>query len=151
MVTSNKKALSRKKAPAKKAISVAKKTELAESQQLQPVAVSPIEMIQQLKSAGLEVADMKEMLALQKEYEANEAKKAFNLALAEFKSEDIMINRDATVSYKNNDESITSYNHATLGNIVAIAVPFLSKYGFSHRWDTNQGEGGIVSVTFVLT
>ena len=109
-------------------------------------SLSPIEMIKELKASGLEVADMKEMLALQKEYEAHEAKKAYNIALAEFKAEDILINKDSTVSYGD-----TSYNHATLGNIVGIAVPFLSKHGFSHRWSMEQFDGGMIRVTFHLT
>ena len=107
--------------------------------------LTPIEMMKDLKAMGLEVQDMKDMLALQKEYEANEALKQFNIALAQFKSEDILITKDANVTY--ND---TSYNHATLGSIVGIAVPFLSKHGFSHRWNTSQGDGGI-TVTFILT
>ena len=132
----------------KKTIATVKKQELAQT--TAPVQLSPIEMIQQLKSAGLEVADMKEMLALQKEYEENEAKKAFNLALAEFKSEDIFIEKDKNVSYTT-DKGTTAYNHATLGNIVAIAVPFLSNHGFSHRWDMKQTEGGVIRVEFILT
>jgi hypothetical protein len=112
--------------------------------------LTPIEMMKDLKAMGLEVQDMKDMLALQKEYEANEALKQFNLALAEFKSEDILITKDAKVKYETDRSGVTEYNHATLGSIVGIAVPFLSKHGFSHRWKTSQGDGGI-TVTFILT
>ncbi|MCK4705862.1 MAG: ERF family protein [Gammaproteobacteria bacterium] len=124
-----------------------------QSQELMPAtaqSLSPIQMIQQLKESGLEVSDMKEMLALQKEYEAHEAKKLYNIALAAFKAEDILIQKDSTVAYGEGDK-FTTYNHATLGNIVGIAVPFLSKHGFSHRWSMEQLEGGMIRVTFHLT
>ena len=132
---------------------VMKDNELIEpnnNQMALPASLSPIQMIQQLKESGLEVSDMKEMLALQKEYEAHEAKKLYNIALAAFKAEDILIQKDSTVAYGEGDK-FTTYNHATLGNIVGIAVPFLSKHGLSHRWSMEQLDGGMIRVTFHLT
>lgn len=116
----------------------------------QPQQLSPIQQMQQMKQLDFTVADMKDMLALQKEYEANEAYKAFNLALAGFKSETIEIIKDRRVAYENKDTSVTSYNHASLGNIVEITTPFLSKHGFSHRWIMDQADGGIY-VSCILT
>ena len=115
-----------------------------------PKTMSPVEQLMTMKEAGLTPADMKDMLAVQKEYDEMQAEKLFNVALANFKAEDILITKDKTVSYKNNDGTTTGYSHASLGSIVEIAVPFMSKHGLSHRWKTEQGDGGI-TVTFVLT
>ena len=111
----------------------------------QQTQLSPIQIMQQAKAAGLDVSEMREMLALQQEYEANEAKKMFNLALAEFKSETIQIVKDKNVAYGE-----TAYSHASLGNIVKIATPYMSNHGLTHRWQTEQGEGGI-KVTCILS
>jgi len=44
-----------------------------------PAKLSPIAAMQQAKAAGFDVAEIKEMLALQKEYEANEARKELEI------------------------------------------------------------------------
>ena len=116
--------------------------------------MSPIQQMQQLKEMGMSVDDMKGMLELQKEYEANEAMKQFNVALAAFKAEDFVVTKDRRVRYQNKDESWTEYSHASLANYIATATPYLSKHGFSVRWNTEQGteasKGG-VRVTCIMT
>lgn len=129
--------------------------EIAEQRdtEIVPVQVgrlSPIEQMTQMKQMGLEVADMREMLALQKEYEANEALKQYNISLAAFKSEEITILKDKHVSYKNRAGDLTEYDHASLSNILETAVPLLSRHGFSHRWLTDQAES-LIKVTCILT
>ena len=48
----------------------------------QDISLSPVEQLQMMKSAGFTPDDMRDMLALQKEYEANEARNHFkNLGL----------------------------------------------------------------------
>lgn len=111
---------------------------------------SPIEIVKELTAAGVSMEDLKQMLALQKEYEENEARKAFHLALADFKSEDILIVKDKTVSFEISGGGVTSYNHASLGNIVKIAVPFMSNHGLSHRWEIEQKDARVF-VTCILT
>lgn len=111
---------------------------------------SPIQIVKELTSAGVSMEDLKQMLTLQKEYEKNEAKKAFHLALAGFKSEDILIVKDKTVSFETSGGGVTSYCHASLGNIVKIAVPFMSNHGLSHRWEVEQKEARVF-VTCILT
>lgn len=126
-------------------------TDVIQNQQDYPVqqSSSPIQVVKELTAAGISMEDLKQMLELQKEYEANEARKEFNLALAAFKSEDILIAKDKLVSFDTN-AGTTSYSHASLGNIVKIAVPFMSKHGLSHRWDINQ-ENARVVVTCILS
>jgi len=113
---------------------------------VQSAALSPIQQMAQMKQMGLEVADMREMLALQKEYEANEALKQFNEAMNAFKAESITIVKDRTVTY--ND---TTYDHASLANIVETAAPFMSEHGLSHNWTTEQNDDtGVIRVTCTI-
>jgi len=118
--------------------------------ELQQQSQSPIQVVKELTAAGVSMEDLKQMLALQKEYEANEARKAFHLALSDFKSEDILIVKDKTVSFEIQGGGTTSYDHASLGNIVKIAVPFMSKHGLSHRWEIEQKDARVF-VTCILT
>lgn len=115
-----------------------------------PESVSPIQQLALMKEAGLTPADMKDMLAVQKDYDAMQAEKLFNQALAAFKSEDILLVKDKQVSFQTT-KGLTEYKHATLGSIVSIATPFMSKHGLSHRWKMAQGEQGMITVTFILT
>lgn len=113
---------------------------------------SPAMMMIRAKEAGLDAEQMKEMLAVQKDWEANEARKAYHLAVAAFKAEEISITKDKKVGYDSNDgQSRTEYSHASLANIVETSVPYLSRHGLSHGWTTEQQEGGIIRVTCHLT
>lgn len=127
----------KKRAPAKKAqIAVVETSGV----------MSPIQQMQAMKSMGMEISDMRDMLALQKDYEANEALKLFNEAMNAFKAEEIMIVKDKTVSYGD-----TKFQHASLANIVATATPFLSKHGLSHSWTTDQSDdSGLIKVTCTI-
>ena len=138
-----------KKAPVRKAVVKAKPQELAPAPAGQ--SISPIQQLQQMKSMGLEVADMREMLALQKEYEAHEALKIYNSDMALFKAEEIKLTKDKKVNYENKDGSITAYAHPSLANAVETAVPYMSAHGFSHKWTLEQLDGGMVRVTCVIT
>lgn len=100
-------------------------------------------------SKGTDMDQLEKLLALKERYDKEEARKAFTAALAEFKAENLEIIKDRNVTYET-DKGTTSYNHASLGNIIEISTPILSKHGFSHRWETDQGEGN-VKVTCVLT
>lgn len=107
--------------------------------------LSPIEQIAQLKEMGVGVAEMRELLELQKDHQKNLAHQAFNDAVAAFKSENIVINKDRNVSY-----GTTSYQHSSLSNILETIMPHLGVYGLSHKWLTDQSDGK-VKVTCVLS
>jgi len=100
----------------------------ADNHAIQVAAPSPLEVMRQAKEAGLSVDDMKQMLELQKEYESNEARKAFHLALAEFKR-----NPPQVVKDKLNKQYGSSY--VSIGNLVNTVNEALGDYGLNARWD----------------
>lgn len=87
--------------------------------------------------------------AMYKEVKAMEAEAAFASAMAEFRSMSVVITKNSNVDYTFNGKR-TAYNHASLDNAVAVIGDALSKVGLSFYWDTNQIEGGVISVTCVL-
>lgn len=92
------------------------------------------------------------LLAAKKEHEANEARKAFIVAMAAFKAEAPVILKNKSVGYESKkSDSKTSYRHATLDYIDQKIAPVLSKHGLAHSWKTEQVPGGIIVVTCFLT
>ena len=95
---------------------------------------------------------MERLFALQKEHATMRAEREFTEAMAQFKLDAPRILKDRQVGFtsRRTGES-TSYTHATLGAVCAAIVPALAAVGISHRWDTEQGQGGRITVTCVLT
>lgn len=110
-----------------------------------PVKQSPIEMASSLIAQKADPEFIQKMLDVQIKYEENEAKKAYHVAMAEFKKDPLKILKDKTVSYGK-----TRYQHASLGNVTESINSKLSKHGFSTSWKTEQSEKGI-KVTCTVT
>jgi hypothetical protein len=105
---------------------------------------SPASMIRMAVEGKADLTQLRELLSLQKEWEANEAKKAYHLAMSEFKANAPKIDKDRTVAYGN-----TKYNHASLYNVVDKISAELSKHGLSASWSTKQN--GTIAVTCKIT
>lgn len=120
-------------------------------QEPKPVAaVTPMAMLQLAVEKGASVEQLERLMALQERYEANEAKKEFVTAMALFKNNPVVIEKQATVDFTS-AKGRTHYKHATLANVCDVIVPALSEVGISHRWETEQLENGMIRVTCVLT
>jgi hypothetical protein len=109
---------------------------------------SPAELIQSaVMTKGGTIENLREMLAIQKEYEANEAKKAYTSALSAFKCEVPHVGRDRTNKQYNN-------KYSSKGNLLQTITPVLSKFGFSVSFsyaNSKEGTDHWVNVTCILT
>jgi hypothetical protein len=112
-----------------------------------PADNSPMAMLAMAVRQGADVDKIEKLMALQERHEANEARKAFVAALAEFKAEPLTINKDKHVSFTT-QKGTTAYDHATLGNICNIIGAALARHGLSYRWATSQE--GKIKVTCTL-
>ncbi len=117
---------------------------------LAEVSAGPVAMAMQAIKAGMSVADMRAMLDLQKDWEANEARKAYVAAMAAFKLDPPEIFKRKQVEFTTRDGDTTSYKHATLGDVTTAIINGLAQHGISHRWDTKQ-DGGRIIVSCILT
>ena len=95
--------------------------------------------------AGLTVEQMQGLMALQKDFEANEARKAYVADMAAFKLNPPEIYKTKQVAFAG-----TAYSHATLGDVAKAIVDALAKHGFSHSWETKQANG-LITVTCRIT
>lgn len=113
-----------------------------DKQIVQSQETSPAELIRVAVAGGADLTKLQGLLDLQIQYEANEARKAFHKAMAEFKLNPPIITKD-----KQNKQYNSMYT--TLGNLVNTANPELSKHGLSSSWDIKQN--GVISVTCKIT
>lgn len=126
--------------------------EIVEVQQDKPRALmaatpaTPADMVIYAMQNGGTIDQVREMMQLQREWEADQARKAFVSDMAEFKKNPPEVVKDKLVAFAG-----TSYTHATLGNVTQAIVAGLAAHGFSHRWDVEQLPNGIIAVTCILT
>lgn len=110
---------------------------------------SPAAMFLRAMERGATAEQIEKMMDLQDRFEAKEAEKAANEALAAFKAEFIEIIKRKQVAFTTRDGDTTSYKHAELSDVVDAVGPALARHGFSYRWDVQQGKGE-VTVTCIL-
>jgi hypothetical protein len=117
-----------------------------------PTVHQATKLIEMAVTQGASTKKLSKLLDLKERYEKEEARKAYTAAMAAFKTEDIEIKKDRLVEYPHRDDPTgkTSYRHASLGNIVNIAVPKLAAHGLSHKWESKR-EGDRVEVRCVMT
>jgi hypothetical protein len=113
-------------------------------------------MIEQaVERDDFDVEKLKALLAVKKEWEENEARKAFVAAMAAFKAEPIVIEKTKLVTMKLKDKDgkpagQLQFRHTELAEVVDEVVPAMARHGLSHRWDITQA-GSIITVDCVVT
>lgn len=109
-------------------------------------AVTPMDLLQKAMDTGADLDKLEKLMDMQDRYEAGQARKAFVSALNAFKEDPPEIQKNKTIEH--NGKLISKY--AGLDQVSRVIGAALTAHGLSHRWDTEQGEGGI-SVTCILT
>ena len=97
-----------------------------------------------------DLSKLKELLEIQKDWEANEARKAYHKAMAAFKADPPKIKKDKKVGFSGAGGAKVGYAHASLGNVTESINGKLSKHGLSAGWSTMQ-KGPEISVTTRIT
>lgn len=110
--------------------------------------LTPLAMIDRALSSGASVEVLERLMALQERYDANQARKAFDNAVAAAKGEIGPIVKDRQVDFTS-QKGRTNYKHESFAGIDAAIKPALDKNGLSFRYRATQ-EGGRVTVTCVL-
>lgn len=89
---------------------------------------------------------LERLMALQERWEANEARKAFNAAFAEFKSEAVKIIKRTEVK----DGPLKGKFHANLVDVVDATTPGLSKHGLTISWRLTKDDPAWMEITCTL-
>lgn len=99
---------------------------------------TPDDLLSLALSQGADLDRLERLMNLKREYEKDEARKAFAVAMAAFKAEQITIQKDKLVDHRGG-----RYHHATLGNVVAIVSEALGRHGLYHAWAIKQEPDGV--------
>lgn len=104
--------------------------------------MTPMQMAYQLIQNGADLGSVKEMLAMSKELAADQARRAFDEAVALAKAEIPVVSKNAT---GHNDK-----RYADFSAYARAVDPIIAKHGLSYRFRSSQGDNKI-TVTCVLS
>lgn len=103
---------------------------------IMPHTVTPMDLICRAQQANASIDQMQQLFELQLRYEANEGRKAYNEAMANFRKDAPAIAR-TRVGH--------NIKYAGLSESIEAVQPLLSEFGLSHQWKTRQ-DGNLITV-----
>lgn len=117
------------------------------------MAMTPMDVISRAVSEGRDVTVIEKLMDLQERWEKNQAKKAFDDAMASAKAEipPIIKNRHVGFESRKAGAARTDYRHEDLAEIARTVDPILSKFGLSYRFRTSSPVNEPVTVTCVVS
>jgi hypothetical protein len=113
---------------------------------------TPMMMLQQTVERGGSLETIAKLMDLQERWEKNEARKAYDDAMAAAKSKIPVIRKNRHVGFKSKDpnKADTSYDHEDMGEIARTVDPILSEHGLSYRFKTDAKPGQPITVTCII-
>lgn len=111
-----------------------------------PVDTSPFGRMLAAQQMGMSLDQIREMMAMQVEWEKREAEKAYNVAFSAFKAEAVRIMKGRTVT----DGPLKGRAYAELHDVVHAVTPALSRHGLSASWKLTKDEKDWLEVTCTL-
>jgi hypothetical protein len=113
--------------------------------ELKPLPPNPMDILARAVSDGASIEVLERLMVLQERWEANEARKAFEKAMAAASTEMPALVKNRAVKF-----GTTSYKHEDLAEVVSAIAPVLGKHGLSHRFETTT-EPGRITVTCIIS
>lgn len=111
-------------------------TELVRSEE---ASITPMGILQMAISQNADIDKLTKLMELSERWDANQARKAYVQAMADFKKEAIVITRDKENAQYSKGEKKAMYT--SIGNLVGTVTPLLSKHGLSAGWNLDQSSG----------
>lgn len=113
---------------------------------------TPMDLIKMAMSKDFDISILKELMALQKQSNADVAQKEFNAAMSKFQSIVPDMRKNKTVDYQPKDpaKEKVNYNYQDLGSIANHIREPLASCGLAYRWGQTE-IGGKVSVWAILS
>jgi hypothetical protein len=117
------------------------------------LAASPMELLSRALERGADLAMVEKLMDLAERQEKNEARRAFNEALAAAKAEIPTIKKNRRVGFESRREggARTDYSHEDMAEIAKVVAPILSRHGLSYRFRTHYEPGHPVTVTCIIS
>lgn len=115
-------------------------------------SMTPMDMLAYAveRNAGIDV--LEKLMALQERWERNEARKAFDAAMANAKAELPVVVKNRTADFPHKDgKGRTSYQYEDLGEIARTIDPILAKNGLSYRFSATSNANEPITVTCIIS
>lgn len=106
----------------------------------------PRNMIAVAIERGMDAGTLKELMALEREWRADQAKHAYDQAFADFKASAVQIIKNKVVT----DGPLKGKTYADLFAVVDSVTPKLSEHGLSASWKVTKDEKDWIEVTCYL-
>lgn len=103
--------------------------------------ITPMDLIAKAQQANASIESMQQLFDLQLRWEQNEARKAYNEAMSNFREYAPSIARTRKGH---------NIKYAGLSESIEAIQPSLSKFGLSHQWKTRQ-DGNLITVECTVT
>ena len=115
----------------------------------EPVSGLPATMIERAIASGASVEVMEKLLDMHARWEAMQARKAFDNAMAQLRENMPTVVKNQNVDFTT-QKGRTNYKYEDLSDVTEALSPVMSGLGLSFRWRTDNSSGG-VKVTCVIT
>jgi len=112
--------------------------------------ITPMGLIEKAIAQGASVEQVSQLLELQERWDANQARKEFDAAIASAKAEIPTIAKTRTVNFTSS-KGRTHYRHEDLAEIARVVTPILAKHGLSYRFRTSSPPNEPVTVTCIIS
>lgn len=122
---------------------------IREPEALPATVTTPMGMIEKALASGATPETLEKLMLLQERWEANQARKDFDAAIAAAKVEIPVILKTRKVDFTTS-KGRTNYNYEDLASIAQVIDPILSRNGLSYRFRTKQ-DGRTVVVTCIIS
>lgn len=113
-------------------------------------AITPMTMLDRAVSTGAPIETLEKLMGLQERWEANQARKAFDAAMAAAKAEIPTIGKNREVDFTSS-KGRTHYRHEDLSEIARVVTPILARHGLSYRYRTASPVNEPVTVTCIIS
>ena len=108
---------------------------------------TPLMILEGAIAKGIDADKLEKLMALYERWEANQARKAFNSAIADFQAACPVIPKTKPVLNKNDS---VRYYYAPLDKVLAVIRPHLNAAGLSIRFNT-ETKGSIITAICTLS
>lgn len=115
-----------------------------------PAAMTPMDMLNRAVAQGANIEVLEKLMGLQERWEAGQARKAFDEAMAAAKAKIPVIAKNRTVDFTST-KGRTHYKHEDLAEIARTVTPILARHGLSYRFRTSSAPNEPVTVTCIVS
>jgi hypothetical protein len=114
------------------------------------ISMTPMAMLDRAITGGASIEVLERLMALSERWDAGQARKAFDNAMASAKAEIPNITKNREVDFTS-QKGRTYYRHEDLGEIAKTVNPVLARHGLSYRFRTASPVNEPVTVTCIVS